>query len=100
MRPSPDASLALWPTRILRPWLVASAAGFSIGSFLLSFEPPETENSYSELPPRAALYDTRPTLVPDPFAPSASLAAPPDAPAPLAASLPSETEAAVLPLAE
>lgn len=81
MRPSPDASLALWPTRILRPWLVASAAGFSIGTFLLSFHPPDAKTSYPELAPRAAVFESRPaTPLPDPFAPG-----PRPAPEPLVA---------------
>ena len=82
MRSSTDASLPPWPMRILRPWLVASAAGLALGTFLLglSSEPRSESNAYAELGPRAAVYDTRATIVPDPFAPSASLAAPPDAP--------------------
>jgi hypothetical protein len=99
MRPSLEARLATWPTRILRPWLVASAAGFSIGTLLLSFEPPDSETGYSNPAhsPRPAMYDTRPALVTDPFAPSSPLAAPPDAPPASAAPLPAATEGAASP---
>lgn len=70
--------------RILRPWLVASAAGLSIGILLLAMTPePQAEvNSYAESAPRAAVYDPRveTSLSVDPFAPAPSLAAPPDVP--------------------
>ena len=83
MRSSTDASLPPWPMRILRPWLVASAAGLLIGTLLLSVSPaPESAESYSytESAPRAAVYGPAIPSIPDPFAPSASLAAPPDGP--------------------
>lgn len=84
MRPSTDASLPPWPTRILRPWLVASAAGLSIGTFLLSFSSasPPDDSSYTETSPRAAMHGpgAPASFIPDPFAPAASLAAPPEAP--------------------
>lgn len=89
MRSPTDASFRFWPMRILRPWLVASAAGLLIGSTLLSFSsaPQPEDNSYSESPPRAAVFEpnSQANFAPDPFAPAASLAAPPSEPAPGAA---------------
>lgn len=84
MRPSPVASPAAWPTRIFRPWLIASAAGALIGTTLLqlSSDGASEVQSYAESAPRAAVQDLREetSLSNDPFAPAASLAAPPDTP--------------------
>lgn len=85
MRSSTDASLLLWPKRICRPWLVASAAGLVIGALLLRFSAQprgDASNSFIEAMPRAAVYDRRveTSLSTDPFAPAPTLAAPPDEP--------------------
>jgi|GEM_PF-4216107 hypothetical protein len=73
--------------RILRPWLVASASGLAIGVVLLQFSAdPNADlgDNYTEIAPRAAVYDYRPEAQPstDP-SDSASLLVPsPDEPWP------------------
>ncbi len=58
MRSPTEASPSPWPTRIPRPWLVASAAGLLFGSLLLHLEQlTGLGQSYPEYPPRAAVYD-------------------------------------------
>jgi hypothetical protein len=85
MRSPIDAGLAPGPTRILPPWLLASATGLLIGALLLRFDYTTAEFESPEYTPHAAGYSSAPSLVTDPFAPAASLAAPPKAPpAPLA----------------
>jgi hypothetical protein len=61
MRASTDATLASWPLRIFRPWLVATVSGLALGKLLLSVSPQNAweEFDYLESMPRAAVYDAR-----------------------------------------
>lgn len=79
MRSRTEASLALWPMRILRPWQVATVTGLLIGASLLYISSPaESSLTYPEYSPRAASSDhgvsaelrTNPAHVIDPFAPA------------------------------
>jgi hypothetical protein len=78
MRPTPDAGILPWPKRIPRPWVIASASGLVIGTLLIRLEQlTHLDSSFSEYPPRAAVYDSPGTSSPDPLA---NLALPVSAP--------------------
>ena len=60
MRSLIDAKPLPWPTRIFRPWFVASCAGAALGSLLLTLPPSTTEEPfYLDISPRAAASDSQ-----------------------------------------
>jgi hypothetical protein len=66
--------------RILKPWLLASAAGFSIGAFLLQFDPASAGFDSSDHTPRAVRHSSPASPLTTPVSTAASLATPATAP--------------------